>query len=674
MVLLAVRRLYTHRAVAERSRGVQRRTACTLAALAAFTLPAVIPAAGNRSVHSDGQDTTPQSQTTFRSTANLVQLDVVVTDSKGRPVADLGRDDFFVKERGAPQHLEAVRYVSTPVGPAPARTASADAAGIDVADNAPNPSSRQWVLLIDDLQIIEEYARETREAARGFLQALPADDQVALVFVGRSDLSQDFSLDRAAQLKGIEGTSSALGFASDAADDLDERSRYFNARSSLESLTNVLRSLEGSRHIRRVLVYVSSGMTYSMDRMFFTNRLDPPYEQLRTREILERMSEVLANASRIGIPIYTLDPRGIPDCRAVRRDCASPPRTNIRAQQQMLRTIADSTGGRALVNQPDISAAARQIVQDNSGFYVVSYYPSPFEEDGRFHEVSVSVRRKGLTVRARAGYTAPKPQLGSEVASLSAILSRGVSMGGLVMRATAIPLAVEEGRVSTLVTFTVDHPDILPAPVRQDRIQLGIVALDVEGNLRGELKKVYRLSTERSGVLKASFHELIVLPPGSLTVRVGVISEATGRAGSVHLPVVIPNRESHKLSVPGAIFGSSAHRNEGPGIPDSVSRLVPFAPTVAREFRTADRVQLLVPVWGAETGNPVSLTVELVSQAQPETLKRRFAASPAQDLGTSRFISLLDLTGLPPGGYVCRLIATSSGRSSQRDIAIRIVP
>jgi len=49
----------------------------------------------------------PQSQqTTFRASANLVEVDVIVQDSEGRFVAGLTRDDFEVLEDGEPQDVQ----------------------------------------------------------------------------------------------------------------------------------------------------------------------------------------------------------------------------------------------------------------------------------------------------------------------------------------------------------------------------------------------------------------------------------------------------------------------------------------------------------------------------------------------------------------------------------------
>ena len=102
------------------------------------------------------------------------------------------------------------------------------------------------------------------------------------------------------------------------------------------------------------------------------------------------------------------DPRGIPDCTAVRAGCAGgPPRENIRNQQQHMRELSENTGGRAFVGYADTAQAVRELVDDNNTFYLLGYYPDPLERDGKFHPVDVKIKgRSDLKVRARAGYVA----------------------------------------------------------------------------------------------------------------------------------------------------------------------------------------------------------------------------------------------------------------------------
>jgi VWFA-related protein len=84
-----------------------RRPGCfTVAALAALLLATVSHAAPGQATAAASPAGAPPAQTTvLRTDVRRVAIDVVVTDSKGRPVTGLTRDDFKVEEDKAPQTL-----------------------------------------------------------------------------------------------------------------------------------------------------------------------------------------------------------------------------------------------------------------------------------------------------------------------------------------------------------------------------------------------------------------------------------------------------------------------------------------------------------------------------------------------------------------------------------------
>src|ERR1043166_8659540 len=72
----------------------------SLLVLIAF-LPAAIP------IHSQDQKPNKRDdQDVIKVTSNLVSLDVIVKDKKGKPVTDLKAEDFTVSENGVAQKIE----------------------------------------------------------------------------------------------------------------------------------------------------------------------------------------------------------------------------------------------------------------------------------------------------------------------------------------------------------------------------------------------------------------------------------------------------------------------------------------------------------------------------------------------------------------------------------------
>lgn len=79
---------------------------------------------------------------------------------------------------------------------------------------------------------------------------------------------------------------------------------------------------------------------------------------------------------------------------------------------KVLERIAEATGGRAFFpfRIQDVSNAFSEIQDELRSQYVLAYKPADFIADGHFRSIDiVAADRKGLQVRARKGYFAPKP-------------------------------------------------------------------------------------------------------------------------------------------------------------------------------------------------------------------------------------------------------------------------
>src|SRR5207302_752452 len=121
----------------------------------------------------------------------------------------------------------------------------------------------------------------------------------------------------------------------------------------------------------------------------------------------------------------------------------------MRLEQDSLRVVADETGGFAVLNQNDFRDGFSRILEDNSSYYVLGYYPTNEKLDGRFRNLQVKVLKPGLKVRTRRGYVAPvpakkvTPSRGSpgEKASpeLRDALDSPIAISGLTISAFAAP-------------------------------------------------------------------------------------------------------------------------------------------------------------------------------------------------------------------------------------------
>ena len=136
----------------------------------------------------------------------------------------------------------------------------------------------------------------------------------------------------------------------------------------------------------------------------------------------QRFLSILNEANRANTSFYPVDPRGltvfdeniVPAAGVgkgrnfslfnptidIHEDAA-----RLRARNDALRTMAEVTDGIAVVQTNEIDAALRRIADDLSSYYLIGYSSSE-KLDGRFHRITVRIKRPGVSVRARRGYLA----------------------------------------------------------------------------------------------------------------------------------------------------------------------------------------------------------------------------------------------------------------------------
>ena len=154
----------------------------------------------------------------FTVTSTLVQVDAVVTDSKGHHITDLKPEDFQVFEDGQLQKLTHFSYVQvTPerkaapepkaAGPKPSRNGVSELPPAPLAQIRPEDVRRTIVLMVDDLGLSFESMANVRSSLRKFVnQQMQPGDLVAICRTGAgSGALQQFTVDKRVLLSVIDG-------------------------------------------------------------------------------------------------------------------------------------------------------------------------------------------------------------------------------------------------------------------------------------------------------------------------------------------------------------------------------------------------------------------------------------------------------------------------------------
>ncbi len=327
----------------------------------------------------------------------------------------------------------------------------------------------------------------------------------------------------------------------------------------------------------------------------------------------------------------------------------TPTRENaqLNARSQGLRQLAEGTDGTAIVGTNNIAAALRRVTDDLSSYYLLGYY-STGKLDGRFHSISVRVKRPGVSVRARRGYQALR----------ESDLARAIVPAKLAAPAALTGDAAVAAAASSAVARVVNSVRDLPLRVHVtagwragadgkpvaafwtvgevvDRIpgaDLEAVLLNASGDI---------VSSARAHIAPGTTSAMVpILPtqpllPGDYTMRVK--SQSPSGTETMSMPVTLPPPSQSS----GAVF-----IRRGPMTGNKE------LPTADLRFRRSERVRVEVPSAVDVTSARLLDRTGKVMAAIPVTASTRTDAD-----GTRWATGELLLAPLGPADYVIEVVA-----------------
>jgi VWFA-related protein len=651
----------------------------------------------------------PQPPVTFKVEVNYVEIDANVTDAQGNFVRTLTKDDFQVIEDGKPQSLTAFSMVDIPIERVDPPLFSKAAIPPDVVSNRTPFEGRVFVLVVDDLHTRVSRTSRTRAAARQFVERyIGANDIVAVVNTsgyGRS--MQDFTSNRQLALKAIDAamggkadssTQAAIqdyyanrdmpGATSNANAAFNEMQRYTNARNSMRTLKNLADFLAGMRGRRKAVVYFSEGINYNVT---------DPFNNPHATDVQREIRELVAAATRANVNVYSVDPRGVTTGLEDAIEIGSLPAdgsigttdmmNELRLEQDSLRVVADETGGFAVLNQNDFRNGFSRILEDNSSYYVLGYYPANEKRDGRFRNVQVKVLKPGLKVRARRGYAAPVPAKkespsksspeGKTTPALRDALDSPVAVSGLTISAFAAPFRGAGASDAIAMAIEVDGSGIQftkrPDGLFANDLEVALFAAGVDGKIKDGARDVISLTLKPQThdiVRQSAFRVIrrIQVPPGKYQLRIGVRESGGGKLGTVIYDLDAPDFTKGNLTMSGIALASAAGSRIPTASADpSVSEfkdVLPAPPSASRDFPRQDTLAVFAEVYdnAVKTPHRVEITASVLSD-EGKVLHTTADQRKSEELqgvsGGYGYTTRIPLANLPPGRYVLRLTATS---------------
>ena len=232
-----------------------------------------------------------------------------------------------------------------------------------------------------------------------------------------------------------------------------------------------------------------------------------------------------ANASRIAF--YTIN-GGASSGRDVSAEIATVPGTDIDAtdffsRDPSLTALAVGTGGLKLPNAEALPAMAA----DLDTAYSLGYSPIHFG-DGRYHRLSVTVKRAGLSARYREGYLDKTPEERQKDATSAALFAGGNS--NPLAATVKLGMPEKQGRSRLLLPLTVVVPArnlvlLENGPMHEGQVSVTIAAARAGGRRSELTRKTFPIRVPSEHVTAflrgdVSFAFSLLLEPGDATISV----------------------------------------------------------------------------------------------------------------------------------------------------------
>jgi VWFA-related protein len=336
------------------------------------------------------QESEPQAPGQFgeKIDVNEVLLDVLVTDSKGNVIVGLKPEDFVVKENGKPVELTGLTFYSD------RRLIGGAKEGVKVDEV---PEDRFFILFFDDQKdeatdapaLLGRQVEAGQRAREWVLKSRQPADWVAVVSYDKKlKVQQDFTRDGRALADAIGGAmkgKDAEGNWPSRIKEGEGPSLYANLpkgnalRDETENIYDALKVLAdsaGQIRGRKNLVMFTTGFgevnsfgQYIPDKRYYPGTVQALNDN--------------------NVAVYSLD---------------LVPAGTIHPLSDAMTKLSNETGGQYYTNFSTFSTPLKQIGEENSGYYLLSYRSEQPAGKRGFQEVDVDTTNPEFRVRARKGY------------------------------------------------------------------------------------------------------------------------------------------------------------------------------------------------------------------------------------------------------------------------------
>jgi VWFA-related protein len=487
-----------------------------------------------------------QQQPVLRTNVHVVEVTIVANDAKGRRPADLRPTDFRVWDNGKEQAVASLELLNSRAGPGATALPPGTYSNRFGADKQPQVLS---MILLDGLNThLRQQQRMIPQVVR-ILSQIGPEERVAVFTLGTTLRTfHAFTSDRAslmAKLARYAGENSILTVGEDLDDLFDDSAASSPFRSMASSLVvgltlNALEQL--ASHVkgapgRKNLLWVSAAFPMqigmpNLEEFFKVQPKGAPFSLLQNFE--KEVNRTVRALNAANVAVYPIDARGL----------STNPRAEI--NQGTMITMAEQTGGEAFYNRNDIDRSVRLALDDSRETYLLTYAPKDLLLDGSSHNIKVASTRPGLQLRYRRGYYAPEAEpaaIAGAAGHLERALSSPLNVSDIGIRASLNPAGGPAGELGIVVY--VDPADldlVLNSANWTGALRIEVIQTSAAGETFGGTRQAATLALSPEAYQRAlkgglRFDLRMKREPKASALRIGVVDERGGRAGSLSVPL-----------------------------------------------------------------------------------------------------------------------------------------
>ena len=666
------------------------------------------------------QGQTPQGPT-FRGSINFVRVDVIVDDKKGEPVSTLTQAEFELLEDGKPVPVEQFSLVKVDGNPRPGAPPPREIRNRNDEELIANREDvRVFVFFLDDYHVRRANSMTVREPLMRFVQnQLRPNDIVAIMYPLSpvSDLTFTRNHD---VVMGAINNFAGRKFDYTPLNQLEanymrypteqvEKIRNDVVMGALRGLSVRLGSL---REGRKSVIFVSEGFTAHVasadaeggrvgagqpdsvgrsQRGLRTARSKSPpsgsARQTSTRACARssiRRTGTTRRSMRSIPEAWRHSSTGFDDLPSGPPPSFATDARALRMTQDTLRSISDETDGKAIVNRNTLEQGLQAVIRDSSSYYLLGY-TSQTPNDGKFHQITVRVKRRDVNVRARRGFWAvspddairaatPAPEVAKPVQTALASIATSVQAGKYVRTW----LGTERGEGgNTRVTLVWEPLTFPPGDRREPAGRVSLLAATGAGNVvfRGRAPERPIVPSATTGSLgpsgtvnaaapAAPQRLTFDAPPGKVELRITVEGASGGTLDQEIRDVEVPDFTTPQVSL------GTPRLYRARTLPElrSITSDPNAVPAAGREFARTDRVLVRFSAYAPGTEMP-GATAVLLNRAGAKMSD--LPVTPSTIPGTTHEITL-GLSTVPAGEYLVEITAKSAAGETKALIPLRV--